>query len=188
MNKLILLGSVAFAVPAYAAGTAAALVPVFNDVLAVIAAVAVPVLMSLVQRYVKDTSSRAALQTAITNAVGVAANYGQQQGDQFLSNVPIRNTALQLAIGYVSDQAPKAMAYFGQTPTDIAAKIEAALALHLNLASPIPAPAKSVPAVPAGVILPVTPPVSVSTTMPAPPPRIVAQTDNPASGSSTPAA
>jgi len=143
--------------------TAQSLEPLFNDLVTIIAAVALPLIVALVNKYVSNAAARAAIINAVTNASGIAAAYGQTKGDQYLQNANVKSVALQMGIAYVADQVPQALKYFGQTDADIAAKIESALALHFGLATPIPpvvpiaAPAASTNAAQPALVVPATP-------------------------------
>lgn len=73
-----------------------------------------------------EDSQRQALQTALTNAAGLAVN----RLDSALAGktVTTKNEAVDEAINYVLRSAPDAVARFGLTPSAIREKIEAKLA------------------------------------------------------------
>jgi hypothetical protein len=116
----------------------AVLIPLFNSLLGIMVTVILGLAAAAAQKYIKNADARAAIQGALTNASGIALAYGQARGDQFLQNGTIKNAALAAAAAYVADQAPAAMAHFGQSPADIATKVEGAVAKALSLATPIP--------------------------------------------------
>jgi hypothetical protein len=122
----------------------AVLIPLFNSLLGIAVTVLLGLAAAAAQKYVKNADARAAIAGALSNASGIALAYGQARGDQFLQNASIKNAALAAAASYVADQAPAAMAHFGQTNADIATKVEGAVAKALSLATPIPTDAPAV--------------------------------------------
>jgi hypothetical protein len=92
-----------------------------------------------------DSEQRDSLNSAVTAGLGKALQFGQEAGDHALSNVTIKNAALATAVGYVTANAPDAVAHFGLTNSAIAEKVAAhlALALHETGNAPASEPAKA---------------------------------------------
>jgi hypothetical protein len=143
------------------------LTPLFDIVMSFAGAAVtslVPIAINFLLKTTKinlDAAHKAALETALENAVGTALSMGQSAGDKHLSNVTIRNAALSKAAGYVQAYAPEAVAYFGLTPTNIAEKLDAKVATLLHTTDTAP-PADPVKAEATAAMLTKITPVSAS--------------------------
>jgi len=158
----------------------AVLIPLFNSVIGIIMSVILSIIGLWLLKYVKDDNARKVLATAFSNAAGVALDYGQKNGDQFLQDHSVKSAALGAAMNYVADQASQAKAHFNLTDADIATKITAHVAKELSLATPIPPAAAPVvvvdpaseqpaPIVPKPPVAPSVPPTTSAVPTPAAP-------------------
>jgi hypothetical protein len=101
-----------------------------------------------------DQTHRAAVSTALDNALGLGLQLAKEAGDAQLSNVNVRSAALAAMVGYVKQAVPGAVTHFGLTDDSLAQKAAARLAsaLHVPSATPTtaPAPATGASLLPAG--------------------------------------
>jgi hypothetical protein len=88
-----------------------------------------------------DQSHRAAVTTALDNAVGIGLHLAQEAGDAHLGSVNIRSAALAAMVGYVKQAVPEAVSHFGLTDDSLAQKATARLAASLHVSAPSMAPA-----------------------------------------------
>jgi len=92
-----------------------------------------------------DQAHRAAVVTALDNALGVGLQLAQEAGDAYFSNINVRSAALAAMVSYVKQTVPAAVSHFGLTDDSIAQKAAARLAAALHIAA-APAPAAATPA------------------------------------------
>ena len=121
---------------------------------AVIAASA-PILVFKLNSMLKlnlDQTHRAAIATALDNALGIGLQVAQDAGDVRLSNINVRSTVLAAMVGYVKQTVPAAVSHFGLSDDSIAQKAAARLAAALHVSSvtsmPVAAAAAITPAGP----------------------------------------
>jgi hypothetical protein len=98
-----------------------------------------------------DQSHRAAVATALDNALGLGLQLAQEAGDAHLSNVNVRSAALAAMVGYVKQTVPGAVSHFGLTDDSIAQKAAGRLAAALHV------PATTAPPATAPVAAAITP-------------------------------
>jgi hypothetical protein len=79
-----------------------------------------------------DQTHRAAVATALDNALGVGLQLAQEAGDAHLSKINIRSAALAAMVGYVKQTVPAAVSHFGLTDDSIAQKAAARIAAALH--------------------------------------------------------
>jgi hypothetical protein len=105
-----------------------------------------------------DQAHRAAVVTALDNALGVGLQLAQEAGDAYFSNINVRSAALAAMVSYVKQTVPAAVSHFGLTDDSIAQKAAARLAAALHIATaPAPAPAAATPATATSAPAAVTP-------------------------------
>ena len=114
------------------------LAPIFDAVATLAGAViiaCVPIVTFKVTSWLgvkMDSEHRDSLNMSVSNAVGEALKVGQTAGDKALSNVTIKNAALNAAVAYVNANASDAVAHFGLTDETIAQKVSNKLAIALH--------------------------------------------------------
>jgi hypothetical protein len=92
-----------------------------------------------------DQTHRAAIATALDNALGLGLQLAQEAGDAYLSNVNIRSAALAAMVGYVKQTVPAAVSHFGLSDDSIGQKAAARLAAKLHVSNATASPAASAP-------------------------------------------
>jgi hypothetical protein len=124
-------------------------IALFDNLIALVQPVIIAVIGVILTKYVKDADARAVIKNVVDNAANKALEYGQAQGDQFLSQVHIKS----------------AIDHFKLSDADMTSKIAGALAEKLSVATPIPAAAPVVvadPVVAAAVLADAPPAVAAS--------------------------
>jgi hypothetical protein len=95
-----------------------------------------------------DQTTRAAIGTALDNALGLGLQLAQEAGDAHLSNVNIRSAALAAMVGYVKQTVPAAVSHFGLSDDSIGQKAAARLSARLHVSNATASPAASAPVLP----------------------------------------
>jgi hypothetical protein len=140
-------------------------IALFDNLIALVQPVIIAVIGVILTKYVKDADARAVIKNVVDNAANKALEYGQAQGDQFLSQVHIKSAGLAAGLQYATDQAQPAIDHFKLSDADMTSKIAGALAEKLSVATPIPAAAPVVvadPVVAAAVLADAPPAVAAS--------------------------
>jgi hypothetical protein len=101
-----------------------------------------------------DQTHRAAVSTALDNALGVGLQLAKEAGDAQLGNVNVRSAALAAMVGYVKQAVPAAVTHFDLTDDSLAQKAAARLASALHASSSTPAAASATSAVTSSAIAP----------------------------------
>ncbi len=96
-----------------------------------------------------DQTHRAAVSTALDNALGVGLQLAKEAGD-----VNVRSAALAAMVGYVKQAVPAAVTHFDLTDDSLAQKAAARLASALHASSSTPAAASATSAVTSSAIAP----------------------------------